>query len=158
MDIHTSKLRPKMDSSWHDALQTYPWSELWLAEMRTNPVITSISVKFLSKFPCLVRRLSFVSWDSPSPLVARDSYTAVLIPIYQSSDSDVKGSDTSHMCGTRVPSCHPLILSQPPWGNGGNSVTKLADTDSGYEPVIPLWFVAHLITQLFITKPATLKL
>lgn len=83
----------------------------------------------------------------------------VLIPIYQSSDSDVKGSDTSHMCGMCGPSRHPLILLQPPWVTAARDKTsghrQLCLTESPWynlSNVIPLWFVVLLIT-LFITVP-----
>ena len=55
----------------------------------------------------------------------------VLIPIYQSSDRNVKGSDTSHMCGMCGPSCHPLILLQTPW------VTAVRDKTSGHRQLCP---------------------
>lgn len=55
----------------------------------------------------------------------------VLIPIYQSSDRNVKGSSTSHMCGMCGPSCHPLILPQTSW------VTAVRDKTSGHRQLCP---------------------
>ena len=92
---------------------------------------------------------------SPTDTVAG----SVLIPIYQSSDSDVKGSDTSHMCRMCGPSRHPLILLQPPrvtrWirdKTSGHRQLCLAESP-WYSPIernSPLWFVVLLIMPFII--------